>query len=523
MEKTVALGLSLLLGAMLFGLPLASASNSTLGSASNPYNPIYGYQGAGQYWFNHTFYFPAIQSIENGSINIASSTAFNSNFTVSGSNGAAYSPSGGWQGVGYYYLNPQDNVGWYFSTQIAFYFLFSNYQDTLNPSQGYQGPGYYTGTNPVDTELNIHSGETLVFNQTTFNQDFGSASSTTTTVSSLTASVSPSTNPTIDVGQEYTFTVNPSGGVPPYTYQWYSNNQCSVALSLATRNYEEMSMAGPGVDYWCVKVTDNVGDTYTVSGTLTAIQASSSSTLSTTTIAAAGTQTSPYNPEFGYQGAGSYAVYLTAAFPSPHARTEYPTISIQSLAEFNSNFSVEGSNGATYAPSAGWRGAGYYYVNESNIVGWRFTTPFGFYFFFSDPTEPLNPTGGYQGPGYYTGTNPVNNTLNVNPGVTLVFNQTIFNQAFGSGSGSASASTIATTTIQQGSQTTAPYSTSVPTTYTTTVSAPSTSVTTVPAGSASGSASTQAGASTSAQSGVVGTISNIVSSIINYLAGLLRI
>jgi PKD repeat protein len=60
------------------------------------------------------------------------------------------------------------------------------------------------------------------------------------------------------VGQQVTFTSTVSGGTPPYTYQWYLNNQ---PVSGATSNTWTFTPTAPGTYYVSLKVTDAAGNT----------------------------------------------------------------------------------------------------------------------------------------------------------------------------------------------------------------------------------------------------------------------
>ncbi len=66
-------------------------------------------------------------------------------------------------------------------------------------------------------------------------------------------------SPSIEIGQSVTLTSNPSGGSPPYSYQWYSGSSPScladTAINGATSN---TYAASPASDlYYCYKVTDS--------------------------------------------------------------------------------------------------------------------------------------------------------------------------------------------------------------------------------------------------------------------------
>jgi len=63
----------------------------------------------------------------------------------------------------------------------------------------------------------------------------------------------------MDIGQSQVFTVNVSGGVPPYSYQWYINNN---TLGISSSSYK-FQPASTGNYTFYVKVTDSQGNTGT--------------------------------------------------------------------------------------------------------------------------------------------------------------------------------------------------------------------------------------------------------------------
>ncbi|MEM0121541.1 MAG: PKD domain-containing protein [Thermoprotei archaeon] len=73
----------------------------------------------------------------------------------------------------------------------------------------------------------------------------------------LTVSISPM-SASIVVGQQITFTSTASGGIPPYTYQWFVNNN---PVPGATSNSFTFTPTAPGIYYITLKVTDAVGNT----------------------------------------------------------------------------------------------------------------------------------------------------------------------------------------------------------------------------------------------------------------------
>ncbi|MBS7635996.1 PKD domain-containing protein, partial [Candidatus Bathyarchaeota archaeon] len=73
----------------------------------------------------------------------------------------------------------------------------------------------------------------------------------------LTVSISPM-SASILIGQQITFTSTVSGGTPPYTYQWYVNNQ---PVPGATSNTFTFKPTATGTYYITLKVTDAAGNT----------------------------------------------------------------------------------------------------------------------------------------------------------------------------------------------------------------------------------------------------------------------
>ena len=70
----------------------------------------------------------------------------------------------------------------------------------------------------------------------------------------LSATISPSTATTIDVGQYVQFTASASGGAPPYSYQWSSNDN---PIEDATSSGFRFAPNHPGTYRISVKVTDD--------------------------------------------------------------------------------------------------------------------------------------------------------------------------------------------------------------------------------------------------------------------------
>ena len=73
----------------------------------------------------------------------------------------------------------------------------------------------------------------------------------------LTVSISPM-SASILIGQQVTFTSSVSGGIPPYTYQWYVNNQPVPGATSSTFTF---TPTAAGTYYVVLKVTDAAGNT----------------------------------------------------------------------------------------------------------------------------------------------------------------------------------------------------------------------------------------------------------------------
>jgi len=87
-------------------------------------------------------------------------------------------------------------------------------------------------------------------------------------LSSLSVSVSPS-SATIYLGESVTFTASPSGGVAPYSYQWYVNNDPVLG---ATSDTWTFTPSAAGIYYVHVVVTDSENQTAQSSASRVVVQ-----------------------------------------------------------------------------------------------------------------------------------------------------------------------------------------------------------------------------------------------------------
>jgi len=85
---------------------------------------------------------------------------------------------------------------------------------------------------------------------------------------SLSVSVSPS-SATIYLGESVTFTASPSGGVAPYSYQWYVNNN---PVPGATSDTWTFTPSAAGTYYVHVVVTDSENQTAQSSASRVVVQ-----------------------------------------------------------------------------------------------------------------------------------------------------------------------------------------------------------------------------------------------------------
>ncbi len=160
---------------------------------------------------------------------------------------------------------------------------------TANPSGGTQPYNYqwYTGagcTNPIagatgQAYTTSPTATTTYYYKVTDSSysaaSICSAGDTVTITSTITAGAITPSNPAIDNGQSITLAANPSGGIPPYTYQWYTDASCTNQISGATSLTFSTSPSSTTTYYY--KVTDSSspalsscssGDTVTVDSVL---------------------------------------------------------------------------------------------------------------------------------------------------------------------------------------------------------------------------------------------------------------
>ncbi len=108
------------------------------------------------------------------------------------------------------------------------------------------GSGSYSGLqNPLTITLNNPITEAASF------------------ATALSASISPS-SAIIDNGQQLQFTASASGGVSPYSYQWYSGSSstCSSDTTISGATSSTYTASPSSSTYYCVKVTDSASGSY---------------------------------------------------------------------------------------------------------------------------------------------------------------------------------------------------------------------------------------------------------------------
>jgi hypothetical protein len=178
------------------------------------------------------------------------------------------------------------------------------------------------------------------------------SSGDTVTVSSggpLAAGAITPSSPSIDSGQSITLTANPSGGTPPYTYQWYTGASCTSPISGATAATYSASPASAMTYYY--RVTDSAFSPST------ACSAGDTVAVNTALVAGAITPSAPVID-------GGQAVTL-AANPSG-GTTPY---SYQWYTGAGCASPISGATSPTYSPSPSSTSTYYYKVTDSSSAG----------------------------------------------------------------------------------------------------------------------------------------------------------
>ncbi|MDE1871665.1 MAG: hypothetical protein KGI06_05510, partial [Candidatus Micrarchaeota archaeon] len=200
-----------------------------------------------------------------------------------------------------------------------------------SPSPGDTNAVYYTSPT-TNTQFTY----TFVVQSPTSNNAFQynvivtDSAATPTTVNSITntikvnpvllaGSITPS-SPLIDSGQSVTLTANPSGGSTPYSYQWYADSGCTVALSGQVS--QSVTVSPTTTNTYCIKITDSAttSTSNTATDTVNVNPAQSTPTLTPSNVildsgqtevytAALSGGTSPYTVNF-FNVTGSKAAYL---------------------------------------------------------------------------------------------------------------------------------------------------------------------------------------------------------------------
>ncbi len=152
-----------------------------------------------------------------------------------------------------------------------------------------------------------------------------SPSATVTTGLPLAAGVPTPSHPILDLGQSVVFTSAPSGGFPPYAYQWYggTSSTCSTDPALAGATGSQYTAQPAASGFYCYSVTDNASHPVTVRSPITAVTVNPPLLASNIT---------PSAPTL----APGQNVTLTS-----HATGGTPTIAIQWLAGSSSNCSLD--------------------------------------------------------------------------------------------------------------------------------------------------------------------------------------
>ena len=86
----------------------------------------------------------------------------------------------------------------------------------------FQVPGYFVSNSPLEANVVVTDAGSVTANSV-YSSNF------VVFVAPLAAGVPAMSNSVVDAGQYETFTATPSGGIPPYSYQWYSgtNQTCT--------------------------------------------------------------------------------------------------------------------------------------------------------------------------------------------------------------------------------------------------------------------------------------------------------
>jgi hypothetical protein len=121
------------------------------------------------------------------------------------------------------------------------------------------GPAYFPSAQDWHTEITFNASETSDWSSTqttTIHSDPASASATSTSTPTsspaVTASLSESAS-ALNYGNSINFTVSAEGGMPPYTYAWYMDNQ--IAQTSASQYFSTNTQA-VGSHHVYVQVTD---------------------------------------------------------------------------------------------------------------------------------------------------------------------------------------------------------------------------------------------------------------------------
>src|SRR5207249_238664 len=156
-----------------------------------------------------------------------------------------------------------------------------------------------------------------------------SVQDTVTVASVLAAGAVTPVSPKIDNGQSITLTANPSGGVTPYAYQWYSDGTCTSAISIAVSStYNASPTATTTYSY---KVTDSAYSPFSV------CSPSNSVTVNSALVAGAVTPSSPTIDS-------GQLITLIA-----HASGGTPPLSYQWYSDGTCTVAIPGATSSTYS------------------------------------------------------------------------------------------------------------------------------------------------------------------------------